>query len=85
MDRVSPAGGASQLGARGSLLLQGLYFREPGGALFEIATEGPCFAVDEDPEHLGGKLSLPSFLEGQRAEIEKGLKPIQPAKGGVSR
>jgi glyoxalase family protein len=61
-----------------------LYFREPGGVLFELATEGPGFAVDEDPEHLGEKLSLPPFLEGQRAAIEKGLKPIQPVKG-VSR
>ncbi len=62
-----------------------LYFREPGGVLFELATEGPGFAVDEDPEHPGEKLSLPPFLEGRREAIEKGLRPIQPAKGGVSR
>lgn len=60
-----------------------LYFREPGGVLFEIATEVPGFTVDEDLESLGEGLSLPPFLEGQRDQIEKGLKPIRPA-GGVS-
>jgi glyoxalase family protein len=40
-----------------------IYFREPGGVFFEIATEGPGFAVDEDPERLGERLSLPPFLE----------------------
>ncbi len=55
-----------------------IYFREPGGVLFEIATDGPGFAADEDPAHLGEKLSLPPFLEGRRAEIEAGLRPIEP-------
>ncbi|MGI9416835.1 MAG: ring-cleaving dioxygenase [Geminicoccaceae bacterium] len=53
-----------------------LYFREPGGVLFEIATDGPGFAADEPLEHLGESLSLPPFLENRRAEIEAGLKPI---------
>jgi glyoxalase family protein len=53
-----------------------IYFREPSGVLFEIATLGPGFAVDEDPEHLGEKLVLPPFLEAQRAEIEAQLTPI---------
>jgi len=53
-----------------------IYFREPSGVLFEIATVGPGFAVDEDPERLGEELILPPFLEDQRAEIEKGLVPI---------
>ena len=53
-----------------------LYFREPGGNLFEIATDDPGFTVDEPLEHLGERLSLPPFLEGQRAAIEAGLKPI---------
>ncbi|MBA2691957.1 MAG: ring-cleaving dioxygenase [Rubrobacter sp.] len=53
-----------------------LYFREPGGVLFEIATDGPGFATDEDAEHLGEKLALPPFLEPRREEIEAGLKPI---------
>jgi glyoxalase family protein len=53
-----------------------LYFREPNGILFEIATDGPGFATDEPMETLGEKLALPPFLEGRRAEIEAGLKPI---------
>lgn len=57
-----------------------LYFREPGGVLFEIATDGPGFATDEDAEHLGEKLSLPPFLEPRREQIEAGLKPITPAE-----
>ena len=53
-----------------------LYFREPGGVLFELATEGPGFASDEDVEHLGEKLALPPFLEPQRESIEQDLKPL---------
>ncbi len=53
-----------------------LYFREPGGVLFEIATDGPGFATDEPMEQLGETLSLPPFLEGRRTEIEAGLKPL---------
>ena len=53
-----------------------LYFREPNGVLFELATQGPGFAVDEDAATLGEKLALPPFLEGQRAKILAGLKPI---------
>ncbi|HEX6293141.1 MAG TPA: ring-cleaving dioxygenase [Herpetosiphonaceae bacterium] len=53
-----------------------IYFREPGGVLFEIATDGPGFSVDEDPAHLGERLALPPFLEPHRAEIEAHLKPI---------
>ena len=53
-----------------------LYFREPGGNLFEIATDGPGFAVDEPLETLGESLSLPPFLERQRDQIEARLKPL---------
>jgi glyoxalase family protein len=53
-----------------------LYFREPGGVLFELATDGPGFASDEPQETLGEKLALPPFLEPRRGEIEAGLKPI---------
>jgi glyoxalase family protein len=53
-----------------------LYFREPNGVLFEIATDGPGFAVDEPLEKLGQSLVLPPFLERRRAEIEAGLKPL---------
>jgi glyoxalase family protein len=53
-----------------------LYFREPGGILFEIASDGPGFAVDENAETLGEHVVLPPFLEPQRAKILAGLKPI---------
>jgi glyoxalase family protein len=53
-----------------------LYFREPNGILFEIATDGPGFATDEPLDALGEKLALPPFLEGRRAEIEAGLRPL---------
>lgn len=57
-----------------------IYFREPGGVLFEIATDGPGFTADEDAEHLGERLSLPPFLEPHRKEIEENLQPIVPLK-----
>ncbi|MGI9180251.1 MAG: ring-cleaving dioxygenase [Longimicrobiaceae bacterium] len=53
-----------------------LYFREPNGVLFEIATDGPGFAVDEDPATLGEKVVLPPFLEARRGAIVSRLKPI---------
>lgn len=53
-----------------------LYFREPGGVLFEIATDGPGFGVDEAMETLGEKVVLPPFLEPRRNEIVANLKPI---------
>lgn len=53
-----------------------LYFREPGGNLFEIATDGPGFAVDEPMDSLGESLALPPFLENRRAQIEARLKPL---------
>ena len=53
-----------------------LYFREPNGILFEIATDGPGFTADEPLESLGERLALPPFLEPRRAEIEAGLKPL---------
>jgi glyoxalase family protein len=53
-----------------------VYFREPGGILFEIATDQPGFAVDEPVESLGRALKLPAFLESRRREIEGVLPPI---------
>lgn len=53
-----------------------LYFREPNGILFEIASDGPGFAVDEDPATLGEKVVLAPFLEPQREQIVAALKPI---------
>jgi glyoxalase family protein len=54
-----------------------VYFKEPGGVLFEIATDGPGFAIDEASEHLGESLVLPPFLEDQRSQIEHVLPPLR--------
>jgi glyoxalase family protein len=54
-----------------------VYFREPSGVLFELATFSPGFAADEDPEHLGETLVLPPWLESRREQIEAQLTPIQ--------
>jgi glyoxalase family protein len=54
-----------------------VYFPEPGGVLFELATEGPGFAVDEDRDHLGEALVLPPWLEPERAAIEAGLPKLR--------
>lgn len=53
-----------------------LYFREPNGILFELATDGPGFDTDEHIDHLGESLALPPFLEPQREQIEAKLKPL---------
>ena len=53
-----------------------IYFREPSGVLFELATNGPGFSVDEDPEHLGERLSLPPRFEPLRAQLEQALTPL---------
>ncbi|HKZ14639.1 MAG TPA: VOC family protein, partial [Solirubrobacterales bacterium] len=53
-----------------------IYFREPSGVLFEIATMGPGFTVDEPLEHLGEKLSLPPAFEHLRDEVEPNLRPV---------
>jgi len=54
-----------------------IYFHEPGGVLFEIATDPPGFAIDEPVENLGEALKLPQWLENRRADIEQALPPIQ--------
>jgi glyoxalase family protein len=54
-----------------------IYFREPGGVLFEIATNPPGFAIDESVAHLGEELKLPPWYESSREKIEKGLDPIK--------
>jgi len=71
----------AQFGLRSSgeverFYFKSLYFREPNGILFEIATDGPGFTADEPLETLGQRLALPPFLESRRAEIEAGLKPL---------
>jgi glyoxalase family protein len=81
---------AHQLQVKGSIEAAGLhatpvidrfwfksvYFKEPGGVLFEIATDGPGFAVDEDPAHLGETLVLPPWLESSRERIEEALPAL---------
>ena len=54
-----------------------IYFREPGGVLFELATDTPGFGIDETPETLGEALRIPSWFEPQRAAIEARLAPIE--------
>jgi len=54
-----------------------VYFREPGGVLFELATDPPGFAIDESRETLGESLKLPPWLEPHRKQIEHTLPPIQ--------
>jgi glyoxalase family protein len=68
--------GIPNSGAIDRFYFRSLYFREPNGILFEIATDGPGFATDEPMETLGEKLALPPFLEPRRAAIEAGLKPL---------
>ena len=58
-----------------------VYFLEPGGVLFELATDGPGFTADEDVESLGEKLVLPPWLESQRRDIEAALPPLSTASG----
>ena len=58
-----------------------IYFREPNGILFELATLGPGFATDEDPEHLGERLSLPPDFEHLRERIEPKLTPLPSPRG----
>ena len=60
-----------------------VYFREPSGVLFEIATLGPGFSVDEDPEHLGESLILPPAFEHLRAQIEPVLTPLPDPRAGA--
>jgi predicted esterase/catechol 2,3-dioxygenase-like lactoylglutathione lyase family enzyme len=69
-------GGANVTSIRNRQYFRSIYFREPGGVLFEIATDPPGFAVDEAPAELGTHLKLPPWLEPRRLEIEGHLPPI---------
>jgi glyoxalase family protein len=62
-----------------------IYFREPNGILFEIATIGPGFAVDEDPAHLGERLSLPPEYEHLREQVEPKLTPLPDPRASWTR
>ncbi|MEJ7588670.1 MAG: hypothetical protein WKI04_14000 [Ferruginibacter sp.] len=54
-----------------------IYFREPRGVLFEVATAGPGFTIDESKEHLGQTLQLPEQFEPERSEMERKLPPVK--------
>ena len=69
-------GGAQPTPVIDRFYFRSIYFREPSGVLFEIATLGPGFTVDEELEHLGEKLSLPPDYEHLRAEVEANLRPV---------
>jgi glyoxalase family protein len=71
--------GLSVTDQRDRKYFRSVYFREPGGVLFEIATDGPGFAVDEPLATLGNELKLPAFLESARGEIEAGLPRLEAA------
>lgn len=74
-DRVI-AGGASPTPVIDRFYFRSIYFREPSGVLFEIATIGPGFASDEPMEHLGERLALPPAFEHLRAQVEANLTPL---------
>ena len=71
------AGGARPTPEIDRFYFRSVYFREPSGVLFEIATIGPGFTVDEPLEHLGEKLSLPPDYEHLRDEVEPNLRPVR--------
>jgi glyoxalase family protein len=60
---------------------QSIYFREPGGVLFEIATDLPGFALDEPADQLGGRLTLPSWLEATRPDLARALPVLRGPEG----
>jgi glyoxalase family protein len=70
------SGGAQPTPIIDRFYFKSIYFREPSGVLFEIATLGPGFTVDEELEHLGEKLSLPPDFEHLRDEVEPKLRPV---------
>jgi glyoxalase family protein len=79
----------SRAGARATPVIdrfyfRSIYFREPSGVLFEIATMGPGFGADEDPEHLGERLSLPPNFERLRGELEQRLTPLPDPRAALT-
>jgi glyoxalase family protein len=78
-------GGAHPTPVIDRFYFRSIYFREPSGVLFEIATLGPGFAVDEPAEHLGERLSLPPDYEHLREQVEARLTPIRNPRESVAR
>ncbi len=79
------AAGAHASGIIDRFWFRSIYFREPSGVLFEIATMGPGFSIDEDAEHLGETLILPPAFEHLRAQIEPVLTPLPDPRASWSR
>jgi glyoxalase family protein len=76
--------GARPTGVIDRFWFRSVYFREPGGVLFELATDGPGFTVDEETSHLGESLVLPPFLESMRPTIEQQLPAlVMPGASGM--
>ncbi len=70
-------GGTSVTSVQDRMYFRSIYFREPGGILFEIATDGPGMLIDESQEELGSHLKLPPWLEAGRARLEERLIPVR--------
>jgi len=83
-ERVAAAGGRPT-DVIDRFWFRSVYFREPNGVLFEIATLGPGFAADEDPAHLGETLILPPAFEHLRAQVEPILTPLPNPRESWSR
>ncbi len=83
-DRVAAAG-ANPTPVIDRFWFRSIYFREPSGVLFEIATLGPGFEVDEDLDHLGERLVLPPAFEHMRAQIEPALTPLPDPRAALRR
>jgi glyoxalase family protein len=81
-ERVARSGDARPTPVIDRFYFRSIYFREPSGVLFEIATLGPGFGADEDPEHLGERLSLPPNFERLRGRLEQTLTPLPNPRAG---
>jgi glyoxalase family protein len=75
-ERIASSGLAHPTPVIDRYYFRSVYFREPNGVLFEIATIGPGFGADEDPAHLGERLSLPPKFEHLREQVERTLTPL---------
>ena len=84
IERVAAAGGRPTP-VIDRFWFRSVYFREPSGVLFEIATKGPGFSTDEDPAHLGEKLILPPAFEHLRAQVEPILTPLPDPRASWTR
>jgi glyoxalase family protein len=83
--RLVTEAGASATPVVDRFWFRSVYFREPSGVLFELATLGPGFGIDEDPEHLGESLILPPAFEHLRSQVERVLTPLPDPRGAWAR